>query len=345
MIFDNLEFFNVAEIQETKLGYRMFRFPKAVCDNMGEGKNQYGRYVSQTTTGCEIRFVLDGDRAIISLTSIDEDGYVYVYRGDFAYYTNYLYAYPVKKGQITHISLKKEPNFENFPQEYKQGAFSPDVWRIVSDINFTMVYVGIETYGNALRPPLPSEVPAKTLLCYGTSLTYGACAHTHSISYIQILGRLLECNILNKAMGGSCMNEKGVTDYFVSGKEKFDAILLENAVNMAEMPQAYKTNCEYLIDNIAKAYPNYPIYCLTCYPNFTNITGETANPCKKKLGENANIKCDSILRDITRKYPNCHLLEGGELMDHATDLTCDLIHMSDYGHIRTAVNLSKLMQI
>lgn len=51
MIFQNIDFHNVAEIQENKLGYRLYRFPRALCDQMGEGESRYGRYVSQTTGG------------------------------------------------------------------------------------------------------------------------------------------------------------------------------------------------------------------------------------------------------------------------------------------------------
>lgn len=344
MVFNGMEFHNTAEIEETKLCYRMHRFPKEVRNNMGEGDRQYGRYVAQTTTGCEIRFVLEGERAIISLTSIDEDGYVQVFRGDFAYYTGYVYSYPVKKGLTTHILLKNDFTLQGFAANHRNGSFSPDVWRIMSDINFTMGFEGIETYGGNLRPPRIDEVPAKTLLCYGTSLTYGACATAHSIAYIQLLGRRIGCNILNKAMGGSCMNEKVVADYFVSLEISFDAVLLENTVNMNGMNEIYEKNSEYLINSLALRFPKMPIYCVTSYPNGSTISGSVAYPCTKKgVTKDTTFKEDEILKSIAANYTNCYIIEGETIMDSAVDLTCDLIHLSDYGHIRVAENLSKII--
>lgn len=344
MIYRNMEFHNVAEVEETPLGCRIHRYPKQVRDTMGEGDRTYGRYVSHTTTGCEIRFVTEGDRTLISLSSIDEDGYVQIYRGDFRYYTGYVYSYPVKKGQVTHIMLQNSPGFEQLDGKFKRGAFSSDVWRIMSDINFIMTFQDVETFGYKIRPPRPDEVPEKTLLCYGTSLTYGACATAQSISYVQMLGRLLECNILNKAMGGSCMNEKAVADYFASGAEHFDAVLLENAVNMSGMDEAYEKNAGYLLDKLSQTYPNMPIYCVTAYPNSSIVGGDRPYPCVKKQDvSEGNFRGDEIMRRLASRHANCHIIEGHEMLDKFTDLTVDLVHLSDYGHIRVAEHLAKVI--
>lgn len=347
MIFQNMDFHNVAEIQENKLGYRLYRFPRALCGQMGEGESRYGRYVSQTTAGCELRFVLEGDRAMLSLTSVDEDGYVQIFRGDYAYYRGYTYSFPVKKGEVTHILLENSKSFAQLDPRLRRGSFSADVWRVLMDINCTIAFVDLESYGFPVRPPRPEEVPEKTLLCYGTSLTYGACATAHAVSYVQLLGRLLGCNVLNKAMGGSCMNEKGVADFFASGFHAFDGVLLENGVNMSGMAEAYEKNAGYLIGALARAFPQKPIYCVTAYPNSSLVRlegeGNCAVPCVKD--PDCAYEGDRILRRLAAQYPNCRLIEGGEIMDRFTDLTCDLVHMSDYGQIRTALNLSKVISL
>ena len=98
MDYEGLRFHNAAEVLSSPSGLRMYRFPRTVCDRMGLGKSMYGRYVSQTTTGCEIRFVTDADRARVSLTSLDQDGYVEVFRGDYRYYEGYTYLFSIKKG-------------------------------------------------------------------------------------------------------------------------------------------------------------------------------------------------------------------------------------------------------
>ena len=339
MIFQNIEFHNVAEIEDTKLGYRMYRFPRHLCDDMGHGGWHHGRYVSQTTAGCELRFVVEGSRALLSLTSIDEDTYVQIFRGNYAYYQGYTYSFPVKKGEVTHILLEDKDQFKTLDPKLRNDQFSGDVWRVMMDINSTIAFVDLETFGNPVRPPREDEVPTKTLLCYGTSLTYGACATSHCISYIQLLGRMLGCNILNKAMGGSCMCEPGVADWFASGFHKFDAVLLENGVNL----DGYK-NYEELTDNLLRKLiemnPEMPVYCITSYPRpSTLVRNSAANPCVVDLS--CNFENDRSLRRLAAKYPNCQLIEGYEMMDNLTNLTHDMIHMSDYGHIQTAVNLAK----
>ena len=350
MIYKNLELHNVADVRESGNGLRLYRYPKALCDSMGCAalKSTYGRYVSQTTTGCEIRFVTEGDRALISLSSIDQDGYVEVYRGDFRYYTGYTYIYPVKKGQVTHIELIKAPGFEALDPSLKRkkGGFSSDVWRIMSDINFTMTLVDFEDYGFAVRPPRPDEAPEKTLLCYGTSLTYGACASSQSICWCQLLGRMLNVNLLNKAMGGSCMNEAGVADWFASPDCRFDALLLENAVNMGGYAEEYEQRCAYLLDRMAEKKPNIPIYMLTCFPNSGVSAPGCASPVVKKtdIEASGNLKTDAVIRRLAARHPQITLIEGADMVTDFTGLTCDLIHLSDYGHIEAATNLAAALR-
>ncbi len=348
MIYDRFELHNVAEVEQSPSGLRLYRFPKAVCNAMGGLNNSYnGRFVSKTTTGCEIRFVVEGDRALISLSSIDQDGYVQIYRGDFRYYTGYTYTYPIKKGQITHIELIKS-QFAHFDQmddslKRKEGSFSPDVWRIMSDINFTMTLVDFEDFGYKVRPPRPDELPSKTLLCYGTSLTYGACASAQSVSYCQILGRLLGVNLLNKALGGACQNEPEVADYLASNDLHYDALLLENATNMGEFYKEYEERTLYLLDRVTAAKPNIPIYMVTAYPHSIIVDPGCARPVRKTDRLVEQIGTDRIIRGLPQKYPQVKVIEGAEMMNDMTCLTCDLIHLSDYGHIMVASNLAKVM--
>ena len=348
MNYDGLEFFNAAEVEETRRGVRMYRFPRAVCDAMGapldDGVNRFGRYVSQTTTGCEIRFVTDGDRARIALTSLDFDGYVQVFCGDFLYYSGYDYQFPVKKDRVTVIELKRPKMFDSMNPELQRISFAPQVWRVMSGINMTLAMVEFEGFGFSVRPPKAEEVPEKTLLCYGTSLTYGACASAQGVAYVQLLGRLLGCNILNKAMGGSCMNEPEVADYFVSGREQFDGVFLENSVNMGRSVELYRERASYLLQQLTAAYPEIPIYCVTCYPNQYNMVGNCAVPCRKSTDSEEGRTLDQkdvIMRELAESYPSCRVIEGADMMDHSTDLTMDGIHLSDYGHIRVAQNLAQ----
>lgn len=332
MIFQNMEFHNVAEIAPSPMGYKLYRFPRKVCDNMGEGTFTYGRYISQLTTGCEIRFVTEGDRFQFSFSSFDCDGMIHVFRGDYKYAT-----YRIETGKVTHVMINADPEFSNLPSGARTGNFAPNVWRIQSGHDFGLTFVEAEHFGYSVRPPRPDEKPAKTLLAYGTSITHGACATSYPLSYTQYLGRLLHCDILNKGMGGSCMNEFTTADWFAGDDLKYDAILLENAVNMGEKAiEAYERNTAYLLKTLTRAHPDCPIYAVTAYPN-SNLAGpDPSNPCVKR-----EFKNDVALRRIASEYPSVHIIEGHEILDDFTLLQCDLVHLNDYGHIHVAQRLAE----
>lgn len=140
------------------------------------------------------------------------------------------------------------------------------------------------------------------------------------------------------------MCEPGVADWFASGFHKFDAVLLENGVNL----DGYK-NYEELTDNLLRKLteinPEMLVCCVTSYPRPNSLAeNSAANPCVVDL--DCDFENDRSLRRLAAKYPNCQLIEGYEMMDNLTNLTHDMIHMSDYGHIQTAVNLArKIMYI
>ncbi len=343
MIYENLLLHNVADTERRPDGVHMYRFPRALCDTMGLPGKMYGRYVSRTTAGCEIRFVTEGDRAVVSLSSADHDGYVQVYRGDFRYYLDGVYTFPVKAGQVTHLFLNRTPAFEALDAslKHKPGGFSPEVWRILSDVNFTLTLMDFEGYGYPVRPPIPEEMPTRTMLCYGTSLTYGACASAHSVSYVQLLGAILGMNILNKAMGGSCMNEAAVADYFASDAVSYDMLFLENAINMSDQGENYHRNTAYMLEKITKSRPELPIYLVTCYPNLSTAKPGCACPVQKKTAaQYDHLQIDESMRAFAAQYPQCRLIEGGEMLPDFTSLTTDLVHLSDFGHIMAATNLA-----
>ena len=347
MIYENLLLHNAAEAERRPDGVHLYRYPKALSDSMGLPGKMYGRYVSRTTAGCEIRFVTAGDRAVVSLSSADHDGYVQVYRGDFRYYLDGVYSFPVRAGQVTHLFLNRTPAFEETDAslKHKPGGFSPEVWRVLSDVNFTMTLVDFEGYGYPVRPPTPEEMPPQTMLCYGTSLTYGACASAHSVSYVQLLGNLLGVNILNKAMGGSCMNEAVVADYFASDDLAYDALFLENAINMSDQAEVFHRNTAYLLKRVTQSRPQLPIYLVTCYPNLSTARPGRAYPVEKRTAaEYDRLQIDESMRAFAGQYPQCILLEGADMLPDFTGLTTDLVHLSDYGHVLVATNLAKAIR-
>lgn len=336
MIFQNLEFHNVEEIEETKIGYRLHRFPRMVREHLGsvEGGSTYGRYIADLTTGCEIRFVTSGDRVLLSLSSFDEDGVIAIYRGDFK--VGYR---RIEAGKVNPIMLESPAGFDQLNPAYKKGDFAPDVWRIMSCHDFGLVFCAIETFGQTVRPPKPDEKPQKKLLAYGTSLTHGAAAQSYPVSYINYLARLLHVDLFNKGMGGSCMNECAVADY-IAASDDWDALFLENMTNMGDgMAEQYEKQTAYLLDTVTRAHPDKPIFAVTMYPLGYMTGPDPENPLVKK-----GFVLDDILRRLVKDYPNVTLIEGDTLLTDFRNLMTDLVHMNDFGHIQVAENLAKVIR-
>jgi hypothetical protein len=51
MLYQNIKLHNVAEVEETNLGLRMYRFPLNVCRKMGIMDKMHGREVALHTSG------------------------------------------------------------------------------------------------------------------------------------------------------------------------------------------------------------------------------------------------------------------------------------------------------
>ncbi|MFW6271056.1 MAG: SGNH/GDSL hydrolase family protein [Bacillota bacterium] len=338
MEFNNMQFFNIVEVEKNEYGsgLKLHRFPENVRNNLGRNKSSFGRHVARFTTGCEIRFVSEGDTFAISLKAVAGDGEILIYQGDF-----FQGRYKLRKGIIETFKINENPQMKKVnPEVLNKGSFSPAVWRIVFCHDFICEFAGIESYGYQLRAPLFDEVPTKRWLAYGSSITHGANANLQSNSYLRQAARKLRVDILNKGMGGSCFCEKEMAD-FIAKDVKWDFITLELGVNMRGgfSSKEFDESVQYFIDKIQKENPQKPIILLTIFPNY-------ADYINKGDDVNINQKFNEILRKIYKKYNNefLHLIEGEQILNQFYDLSCDLIHPSPEGHINMGRNLSAALE-
>ena len=81
MIFQNMDFHNVAEMRQEENGYVMYRFPLSVAEKMEAGADNVSRY----STGIEIRFKLNSEEAVVYLRAepAEEAQVAYIYFGSF----------------------------------------------------------------------------------------------------------------------------------------------------------------------------------------------------------------------------------------------------------------------
>lgn len=336
MIYDNIEFYNVMELEktETMAGLKLQRFPKEIRDNLGYKDRKKGRIVSQTSTGCEIRFVTETKNIRLYLSSLNGNGEVLVFNGNFFHGK-----YTLNSGVVTTLNLEENERFEELkPEVFKGYPFSRKVWRIFMSRGFTAVYHGIDAYGEALRPPMEDEVPKLRWFAYGSSITHGSVATSHNNSYIEQAARRLGVDVLCNGLSGACMCEKIIADY-IADREDWDFATLELGVNM-RVPftsEEFEIYARYLIKKVVESNPKKPVVIITIYPNravyfknqddISHIRNREFNEILKKIYDEINAD-------------NLYLIEGKDILTDFSGLSSDLIHPSDYGHILMGQNLA-----
>lgn len=337
MIFDNLEFHNVMELQKMEgiSGVRLQRYPEEVRHELGYGDLMKGRIVSQNSNGCEIRFVTETKHIRLYLSSIDTEAEVIVYNGTFFHSIH-----SFKAGSVKAIDLEVNERFDEIKPELLQGyAFSHNVWRIFMNKRFSAVYHGIDTYGYAKRPPLENEKPKLRWLAYGSSITQGLNATSHNMAYIQQAAMRLGVDVLNQGLSGTCYCEKAVADY-IGNRNDWDFVTLELGVNMRGpfTTEQFESRAEYLIRTVADKHPDKHIFVITIYPNRA-VYFKNEQDVLHRRNEEFIEKLHKICGDLNRK--NIHLLKGDTILTDFSALSSDLIHPSDYGHTLMGENLAK----
>lgn len=336
MIFKNIDFHNVMELEQVDgfSGLRLQRFPKNIRNALGYKEHIKGRFVAQTSTGCEIRFITSGNSARISLSSLDDDGDVIVYKGNF-FHSHY----KLKTGVISTLHLEGTMPFSEVKPDVLQGfPFSSSLWRVLIAGRYCAVFHGIDSFGYDLRPPYKNEVPAARWLAYGSSITHGSAAFFHSNSYIQQAAKRLKVDVLCNGLGGSCICEREMAD-FLAERGDWDFITLELGVNMRLLftEKEFEERTGYLIKTLLAKNPDKPVVIITIFPNRSDCFLK-----EKQIVAVRNRAFNEILRNIYSDIynKNLYLIKGSDLLTDFSGLTCDLLHPSDYGHIIMGENLA-----
>lgn len=336
MFYNNLEFHNVTELERNEHlpGLILRRLPSEVRNKLGVKEHEKGRVVSQTSTGCEIRFVTSSKYIRIYLSSLGGDGEVLVFKGNFFHSKHIL-----KDGIITTLNLEEPERFNEIkPDKLKGYSFSSNVWRICMGRGFIAVFYGIDTFGQKLRAPYENEVPKIKWLAYGSSITHGSVSLSYTTSYIQQAARRLGIDVLCCGLSGACMCEKELADY-LSSRNDWDFATLELGVNMRGQLNSdeFETQTRYFIKKITEENPNKPIIVINIFPNRAEYFID-----EKNIFHVRNIEFNKILKSIYDKLnlDNLYLIDGKDILTDFSSLSSDLIHPSDYGHILMGQNLA-----
>ncbi|CAM4191986.1 GDSL-type esterase/lipase family protein [Saccharibacillus endophyticus] len=331
LVRDGAAFHGAAELEPAPAGgLYIRRVPASVRARLGAR----GRLIAAESTGCELRFVTSSPNADVTLALPAQDGDVAVYRGGMFHSEHRL-----KAGHVAVLRLAAPPRLNGAdPARLSASGFAPDVWR-VRFARGEAVYYGLNAFGEAVRPPKPGEVPAATLLAYGSSITHGG--EQSRSAYIGQAARRLGLDLHNLGMSGSCLCEREMIDE-IAARSDWHILFLELGVNMRDGTDVgeFRSRVRYALERIVDRHPDKPIFLTTIYPNFAVLGGESP-----QAGEQ-DLRFNEILRQETRRMDRgalLHLFEGDRILDDPGGLSCDLVHPSDDGHSVMGANLANLM--
>lgn len=321
-MLDKIMLHNIDGIEKIPMGCRLSRYGGDLFSNLNESARLMARY----SCGTEIRFVASAKTVFVTVTPLVSGGDAAVYFGD--HLINHI---TLQKDTPATLTLSKPEFLMSLSDDFfKDNIFGKDVWRIYFH-NSLLVLNSIDAMGGDIRPPRKDELPKKTMLAYGSSITHGANTYDHFCCYAAALSRLLKSDILNKGVGGSCFLEKEAADTFAAMKN-WDYALLELGVNMipAFSADEFSDRCSYFLKTMAAT--GKKIIAVTIFPNHMKYQ-------KDKPFYEMSLEFDNIIRREAEKYENCILIEGKNILTNNTYLCADGIHPTTEGHLYMANNL------
>ncbi|MCZ6635639.1 MAG: hypothetical protein O7G87_19760, partial [bacterium] len=264
MIYENVEFHNVAELREIAgaSGKRLQRVPEDVRLCLNERAQE--RMLSPA--GSEIRFVSEGETVKVTVSCPEGSAEVFPFFGPFQ-------ASP-------RVTVGREPKTIEmaYPARLKSLdaavtdslVFSPRVWRFMLKGNM-LHFHGIE--GDGLRPPSAEEVPKLRYLSYGTSITHGSSATAMHLTYVGQVAWRIGADLINLGVGGSAYCEPELADY-IAAREDWDVATLALSVNMVGAGfsvEEFSERVTYMVHTVAGANTERPVFCITIYPHFREM--------------------------------------------------------------------------
>lgn len=324
MIFHNIDFHNIAELIPEGNAMRLIRIPSALREKVNPTMQNNACLAS---TGAELRFRLKGPSADIRLRLEPSSGspLACLYYGSVQAGWQTLIHPLSAEGSTIHI--ERPSNMEDIARisQEQHLPFDPELFRLVLP-SARCLFEGVE---GDVEPPRPEDLPARTYLAYGSSITHGSLGLMMPYSYPFRIAQKLGCDHFNLGFAGSAHLEKEVAEYIVSRKD-WDFASVEMGINMVGSftPEQFEERVDTFTSILAK--DGRPIFA-------TSLFGHNL-PDSQEQSE--------LFRSIVRKYAQERLIftEGLELLNNPAFISQDLVHPSLEGLAQIADRWSAVMR-
>lgn len=287
----------------------------------------------------EIRFVMEGDRAVLRLRrmpaegNLRSQGVLEVFQGD--YQGSYeISPWPVT-ADGTEITIRRQ-DWSAIQRFAGEGySFHPSVTRILLPYDWGCCIRDIK---GDIRPPKKEEMPGKRLLVYGSSITHGGNASVPSGTYAFRLARKLGYDLINLGCAGSCRMDEAMASY-IGARDDWDVAFFELGVNVIETWDVDQLHGKALafLSSVLEARPDKQVFVTDMYYNRYDFGSDL----RASLFRGAIQRCVEALSGHYRG--RLHYINGLKAMDTPGGLSSDGLHPSDLGHEMIAKRLAGYM--
>lgn len=193
------------------------------------------------------------------------------------------------------------------------------------------IEIGLQQ-GSTLKAPSPFKKEG-TIVFYGTSITQGGCASRPGMSYTNILGRRLHCDVMNLGFSGNGKGEPAMANLINQIPNK-SMIVLDYEANTYE---DIKRTLEKFIDILREKNPKIPIVVLTKIIYAREINDPVI---LEQLVSRAEWQKKLVNKKVQAGDQNLYFINGQNLLgENAAECTVDGVHPTDLGFMRMAENL------
>jgi len=201
----------------------------------------------------------------------------------------------------------------------------------------TSLEIGVSPSAEIASAPARANGRTKPIIFYGTSITQGGCASRPGMVHTAIVGRKLDCPVINLGFSGNGKMEMPVVDLMA----EIDAAMyvIDCIPNMSAQEVSERTMP--LVQKLREARPETPIVLVEDrrYANAAILPGVAARNDKNHA---ALRKCYDDLK--AAKVTGLHYIEGDLLIGDDGEGTVDSSHPTDLGFFRQAEAMLPIMQ-
>lgn len=339
MQYKNIEVHNIGKIREGAEpgSFRWYRVPEEVYEAM---ESEQGKLMCRGSTGVELRFVMKSDTVTLRMRAIEEEkgvlGVFHVYRGSIQ---GGWEDHEVNKNVRTEYAdfvIKKSDNLEmlrKIAREFDQ-PFDPAVVRVIFDLG---TYEIADIIGD-VEPPRSEQLPRKTLLAYGSSITHGSNSIDTSHSWVSLLAHNLKVDCLNMGMAGSCRMEPAVVEHIAQQgiDGKWDIAVLELGINvLGWKKERILERVTHTLQEIAGRNPEKPVYVISPFYSHHDYRRQSEPETWRTLIE-------QVVNEL--QYSNVTYINGLEVLGDMSLISADEVHPNIYGMAQIAQRLTEIIK-